>query len=429
MTTAITNDLVDDRPPPSYRRRRALSTIGAFSLMLAVSLNFAFGFLVVPGSAHFNVSAAQFLVWFSISTVSMGLSSVPLGKLMAAHGTKIVVVCSGLLATASMVCMAFAPNIATFYLLSITVGIGLCGCTSLAATTIVVGWHLHKRRGTVLGGVMAAMGLGGFAWGFVFPPLLEAVGWRAGLLTIAALIAMLTVLPGIFLISNPPIPGTNAPRTVAAEQRKVMRAGIRNVVVLVTIAAAIFSFEGAFAAIMPAVFSANGLSPAMAGALVSYYSVFSLVVKPLLGYINDRWGIHTMLGLLSLAYVVGLPGLSLLGDSGTIGYYLLLPVAALSLAAPTIAAPLVITRCVGAQRYSAVYGTMIVGNCVGLALGAPAWGLAYDVFGSYRVALALAGVAGLMAMALLLIAVRTSRRPDTEAAAAYPQGTPPASSA
>ncbi|WP_214403676.1 MFS transporter [Pseudonocardia lacus] len=411
MTSELVDNDVHDPDRPGYRRRRALSTAGAFSLMLTISLSIGLGFLVVPGSAHFGVSAAQFLLWYSIYTLSSAAVFTLLGKAMTDRGPKIVVICSATLVVACLVGMAYAPTIMVFYLLSVPLGIGWAGCTSLAANTIVIGWHVHERRGTILGIVAAATGLGGFVWGFLFPPVIAALGWQGGLLTIALLVTVLAVLPGIFLISNPPRAEVAATDTGETPRRaKLLAGGIAAVVILLTVAAAIFGLEAAFANIMPAVFAADGIDLAAAGLLVSLYSVCGMLAKPILGYMHDRWGIHATLAFLSVAYIIGLPGMALLSGNGLTPYFFILPLAALALATPTIALPLVTVQSVGRARFPVIYGTVISGLWIGLAFGAPAWGLSFDLTGSYNVALALAGVAGLTGIALSLVAIRAGRR-------------------
>jgi nitrate/nitrite transporter NarK len=306
-----------------------------------------------------------------------------------------------------------------FYLLSVPLGIGWAGCTSLAANTIVIGWHVHERRGTILGIVAAATGLGGFLWGLLFPPVIAALGWQGGLLTIALLVGAFAVLPGIFLISNPPKAAVKAATATGTPRRaKLLAGGIAAVVILLTVAAAIFGLEAAFANIMPAVFAADGIDLAAAGLLVSLYSVCGLLAKPLLGYLHDRFGIHATLALLSAAYVIGLPGMALFSGNGLTPYFFILPLAALALATPTIALPLVTVQSVGRARFPVIYGTVISGLWIGLAFGAPAWGLSFDLTGSYNVALVLAGLAGLTGIALSLVAIRAGRRAQTRTTAA-----------
>jgi OFA family oxalate/formate antiporter-like MFS transporter len=425
MTTELVDNGVHDPSQPGYRRRRALSTVGAFSLMLTISLSIALGFLVVPGSKHFGVTTAQFLLWYSIYTLSSAAVFTLLGKVMTVRGPRVVVISSAVLVTACLVGMAYAPTITVFYLLSIPLGFGWAGCTSLAANSIVIGWHVHSRRGTILGIVAAATGLGGFTWGFLFPPVIAAAGWQGGLLTIAAFVTVLAILPGVFLISNPPRAAAAPTSKMPTDQRKAMRAGIGAVVVVLTVAAAIFGLESAFANIMPAVFAADDIDLAMAGLLVSYYSICGMLAKPVLGYLNDRFGIRATLALLSLAYVVGLPGMAILSGNGVATYYVVLPLAALALATPTIALPLVTVQSVGRARFPVVYGTVISGLWIGLAFGAPAWGLTFDLFGSYNVALVLAGVAGLVGITLSLFAIRVGKR-ATESPGATGSGAAPA---
>ena len=53
-----------------YKRQRAMSTVGAFGAIMTSSTPVAMGFLVIPGSEHFGVTKAQFLIYFTLFLVT-----------------------------------------------------------------------------------------------------------------------------------------------------------------------------------------------------------------------------------------------------------------------------------------------------------------------------------------------------------------------
>src|SRR5690606_14608819 len=134
-----------------YRRHRAMSTVAAFGAVMTSSVPVAMGFLVIPGAEHFGVSTAQFLIYFTLFLVTAALMFSVTGRLIARYGVRAVLITSGLVSVLAGVGMAFSPNIFVYYVFAFFMGIGAAGNNLLPAKTLVIGWHVHKRRGTVLG--------------------------------------------------------------------------------------------------------------------------------------------------------------------------------------------------------------------------------------------------------------------------------------
>ena len=57
----------------------------------------------------------------------------------------------------------------------------------------------------------------------------------------------------------------------------------------------------------------------------------------------------------------------------------------------------------GHQRFPSVYGFMLTGNFIGTGLGAPAWGLVFDLTGNFTLAMYAGGALGLTGLLLAYI--------------------------
>ncbi|MDQ0691444.1 hypothetical protein [Arthrobacter sp. W4I7] len=71
--------------------KRPRSTVGAAMLVMAAGTTVAFGFLVGPGSSHFGVTTAQFLLWYSIFTISTAIAGSLTGRLSEKLGINLLV--------------------------------------------------------------------------------------------------------------------------------------------------------------------------------------------------------------------------------------------------------------------------------------------------------------------------------------------------
>mgnify|MGYP003514998375 FL=1 len=184
-----------------------MSTVAAFGAIMTSSTPVAMGFLVIPGAEHFGVTTGQFLIYFTLFLFTSALMFSVTGRLMTRFGIRIVLIIGGIISAAAWVAMAFAPNIYMFYFFAFLMGIGASGNNLLPAKSLIMGWHVHKRRGTVLGLAATGAAFGGLLIGLIFPPIMLAGGFVGGALGISAMIVVCSVLTGLFLAKNPPRPG------------------------------------------------------------------------------------------------------------------------------------------------------------------------------------------------------------------------------
>lgn len=396
--------------PLEFRHQRLRSTLGAFLLMIGTSGATGMSFIILPASVDFAVPASTFLIYFSLFTLtgaaSMGFS----GKLAARFGIKKVIVAGGVLASAGMLGMSLAPNLSVLYCFAAAAGLGWGGCTVMASAVLVNGWHTHAKRGTVLGLVMAGTGPGGVAWGFIMPPLIAAAGWRGGVAAVAGACAVLMVLNGIFLISDPPSAAehTSSAGKTVRKTAGIKAAGLLGVLALLVTGAFILAMEAPVYAVLPAIFATAGIVPGEAGALVAIFAFCLIFTPPILGFVNDKSGIYAMLAVTALAYMIALPLLAL--ATSFVPAAVAVVVLSLAVSSATVVVPLVVGRAVGKERFSGIYGVIMMVSSLGMSLGAPLWGLSYDLTGKYTMALYIAILGAVLSLTLMGLAIRTGNK-------------------
>ena len=156
-----------------------MSTVAAFGAIMTSSTPVAMGFLVIPGSEHFGVTTAQFLIYFTLFLLTSAALFGFTGRLILRIGVRPVLITGGIISALAWVGMAYAPNIYVFYIFAFIMGVGASGNNLLPANTLITGWHVHKRRGTVLGIVATGAAFGGLIIGFIFPKVMAAGGHTA----------------------------------------------------------------------------------------------------------------------------------------------------------------------------------------------------------------------------------------------------------
>ncbi len=388
-----------------YRRNRAMSTVAAFGAIMTSSTPVAMGFLVIPGSEHFGVTTGQFLIYFTLFLLTSAVLFSFTGRLINRVGVKIVLIIGGLISAFAWVGMAFAPNIYVFYFLAFIMGIGAAGNNLLPANTLVTGWHVHKRRGTMLGLVATGGATGGMIIGFVFPTVMKG-GFVAGAVGIGVMVFICSVLTGIFLAKNPPRPGEEFAdeAEVAASSksdRKVAIKGFGAAVALLAVASFLFALEGAFSTVQAAVYTSFGIDLSTAGLMIAFYSLFGILSKPLLGFMHDKMGMKPLFIALGILYILGLPALALSMQLGLNLTFPILAIAALSLSVPGVIIPLVAVTAAGRERFPIIYGFMLTGSYTGTGIGVPIWGIVYDMTGEFTLAMYAGGAAGLIGLVLV----------------------------
>ncbi|HQX36018.1 MAG TPA: MFS transporter, partial [Microbacteriaceae bacterium] len=228
-------------------------------------------------------------------------------------------------------------------------------------------------------------------------------------------IVVCSVLTGLFLAKNPPRPGEeNADEeavhaTSKADRKKAIK-GFGFVALILSIATFLFSLEGAFSSVQAAVYTSFNIDLATAGLMVSFYSICGIISKPLLGFMHDKLGMKPLFIALTVLYILGLPALALSLQMGWNMTFPILAISALSLSIPTVIIPLIAVGAAGHQRFPAIYGFMLTGSFIGTGIGAPTWGIIFDMTGDFTAAMYGGGVAGLIGLLLAYIGLNRGLR-------------------
>ncbi|WP_181149745.1 MFS transporter [Arthrobacter sp. MYb227] len=409
---------------PRVRRDRLRSTLGATCLTFCVSFVVAFGLLVPSGTKHFGVGVSAYLVHYTLLAAVSGLCFGLVGKLVPRVGIRRLVIIGGSITTISIFAMSLTTNLYLFYFFAVLSGVGWSSCTLVAATIIINGWHLHQRRGSVLGAVLAGNAVGGVLWGLVMPTVVQMYGWSGGMQLLAICALAMMVLPGVLLIKNPPVRTTQQDQTALTTSRlpSLRASGLRFAVALLVIGAFALALEGGSVQILPTLFADRGIDPVKAGVFVSLYAVGGIVTKPLFGFIYDRFGPRGASFAAWIAFMIGFPWLALTTSENS--YYIIIPLISLALTTYTVMVPLIVSDAVAPEHFSNVFGkTMMIGS-LGLAISTPMWGLLYDLTGDFTPALYAASVLGTLGMVLLLVGRHWGKKQTLKVASSEPVDVP-----
>lgn len=392
---------------------------GAACMMTAGQFVFLSSSILNPPMARtLGVGLSEVMVFNSMMAVSGVLAMSVLAPLaFRTVGVRASVIGGGLWMVAMMAGVAFVPNVGVLYALGFAAGLTFGIATSMAASMLINTWF-EASRGTVMGGVFAVSGVGGIAAGLVLPGLVSAVGWQGGFLFIAGVIALLVVAPGVFLIRSKPAdvglrPFGARDEPAASEAAAVRLPGVPAKMTFRTpqfaalaLAIVLFACVQAVQQHFAPVMVERGVELPVAGTLLSLMALASVFTNILLGTLNDRSGT-----LAAVLLAIGCLALAMVGYVFAVGF---LPLAAstvlfaMGAAFPGVLVPIVVMQMFGVRDYPVILGPTMAMLPLGISIGTPLWGIAYDRTGSYTSALVVAAVLSVVAALLLVWAIRSA---------------------
>jgi sugar phosphate permease len=399
-------------------------TIIIASFCLSASIAFittGFSFLIMPITTDLQFPVAQFAVYFSLFMM-FGVVGLPLwAKITKTIGVKWAVTLSAVLTTGAVVGLSFCRSLPAFYVMGVLIGLFFQGATVMPAVILINTWFI-KKKGLILGVVMAGSGVSGAFLSYNFPKFLEAAGWQKGYVLLAAFFFALSVLPALLLIKNKPAdcglkmygqdetPPSGAPGHQAAA-RQTTGITLKDAwktphLYLLYFGVFLLCVVISFSQYVPAHLRVTGVDVQTLSLLATILMLANIISKIIIGIINDRIGINGTLVLVmvlcALALVIFLPRAS--GFVFALIGVILFPFGACF---SGILPPLQTSAIFGNKDYTAIWGIVGTASSLGMAVGPPIWGSIYDTTGSYVAGMYAAPALIAAGLALCIVAVKT----------------------
>lgn len=183
---------VSDRIAPG---RQAWAPVAALSLAQLVSwgcLTYTFSLMVLPMEAELGWSRADITGALSAGLLSAGLLAYPIGAWIDRHGGRLVMSAGSGLAALLLAAWSQVHSLGAFYLIWVGLGAASAACLYEPVFTVLTRLFPVSFRAKITVVTL----VGGFASTLFIPlvqVLVEALGWRAALLVLAALVALICV--------------------------------------------------------------------------------------------------------------------------------------------------------------------------------------------------------------------------------------------
>ncbi len=351
---------------------------------------------VIPVSQELDISRSVFSLTNSLRNLCSFALIMFSGVLVKRFGYKKLALITLPLAALGYFMMSRSHGVTELFIGSVLLGISAAFCSTSSASRVINDWF-HRHRGTVLGLVLAATGLGGSVCTFGLSAAMEAGSWRSGYLLSAVMMAVLIVLNIVFVKDTPEKMGLK-PHGEGELLNKKKRPTImpqdtfqgysfkeltRRPVFYLAVVLLIISFIGVYlpySTVVPYM-TDRGLPQEQAVQIQSTMLLALTAAKVLLGVLMDIIGVRkTILFCLGCgaAAMWLLPGVSGMTSAMTaiILYGFALPIV-------TVTIPLLAIDLFGYHSYVLTMGVFSALVSVGNMLAEPISNLVYDLSGSY----------------------------------------------
>lgn len=367
-------------------------------LMVFISLGFCTttkGIFVAPITEALDIKRSTYSLHSSFQYVTAFLVNLFFGSLISRFGIKKLVLAGNIALLISNLIFAFASTAGAFYIGGIFLGLGSAWTSTSMIGAIINRW-CAKHKGTIMGFVFAANGVGGAAATMMLTPIIyhngNPFGYRNAYLCVVAFLVVLIALILIFFKEKP----KNSDDVEVVEKKT---AGTDWDGISFSVAAKKWYFYGAAACALVVGMIMQGVNTVMAAHLkdvgfdagyiatvVSAYSITLAVGKFLSGVVYDKFGFRTNVFICTISMFISLVLMCVVNTSvsGRVLAIVFAICTGIALPLETILIPIYVGELFGGRDFNRFLGIFESLTNAGFALGIPLMNLTYDVFGSYK---------------------------------------------
>ncbi|MDO4487935.1 MAG: MFS transporter [Eubacteriales bacterium] len=340
------------------------------------------------------------------------------GKIVGKFGARRLIGAGFIFLAASQFVYSLSTNLLMFCLGGILLGCGLAFTTTAIVGYVVEKWFTNSK-GTIMGIILAANGLGGATASQILAPVIEAgaSGWRNAY-RLSAFIVLAVGLIVVFLIRNDPKDknvepmgkdGKSKTRVVndweGREFADVKKKGFfwATIFCCFMIGFIIQSSSSSSTAHLRDV----GIDPVIIANVLSFHMIALFLSKMGTGFLFDRFGLRFVVSLCGICATAGIIILALSNSETTAGAYVYGVVSSIGLPLETIVMPLLAREMFGLKAYASVMGICVGVVQAGSMIASPLVNLYYDLVGSYRGIYIICGIvfAGVVILLNVLITI------------------------
>lgn len=349
----------------------------------------------------------------SVRYISTAVINIFFGFLVTRFGTKKLMVAGVSSLIISQIIYSVADNVAVYIVGGMFLGIGLSWTSTTMVGCVINRW-CKENKGTIMGAVLAANGVGGSVAIQIMTPLIESgdLGYVKAYRVAASVLAVVLVLI-ILLFKEKSVSEADAEATRAKKKKRGRDwVGIEfkdalkmpyfygAAICIFLTGLVLQSVSGVAAAHMKDV----GLDPMYVGKVLSIHSLTLAGFKFFTGFLYDKLGLRTTISICSVTAVIVMVCLCMITNTlqGKIFAMIYGIFSSLALPLETIMLPIYAGDLFGNRAFDKVLGVFVSVNTAGYALGALFINICFDIKGTYTYGFIISAVI----MVLVIIALQ-----------------------
>lgn len=342
-----------------------------------------------------GIKRSVFSIGDSCRYVTTAIVNLFFGSLVSRYGTRRLIGAGFLCLIISCILYAVGTNVIFFYFAGAFLGMGLSWTTTTMVGCVVGRW-CKENKGTIMGAILCANGLGGALAAQIVSPIIYEEGNPFGYRNSYFLVAAILLVVGVIVVSF----FKEAPALQTEEKHAKKKArgqswvgmdfalAVRKPYFYMALVCIFFTglmlqgITGVSAAHMKDV----GLDASFVATIVSIHALSLAAFKFLSGFMYDRFGLRITMTISDVAAVLIMIILATLNgsDSGKIMALMYAVLSSIALPLETVMLPIFANDLFGDKAYEKVMGLFVSVNTAGFAVGAPLMNWSFDRFGTYR---------------------------------------------
>lgn len=378
-----------------------------------------------------GIKRGAFALNDSVRFITTAVINLFFGSLVSRFGTK-KLICAGFLCLiTSMLVYSFATSVPVFCIGGALLGLGLSWTTTTMVGCVVTKWS-HENKGTIMGAILAANGLGGALAAQIVTPIIyeeeNAFGYRTAYRLVAIILAFVAVFILVLFRENPK--NHDGSKFVVPKKKSRGQAWVGMdfseavkkrffYSALVCIFLTGFILQGV-TGVSGAHMRDVGLDAAYIATMMSLHSIALTGFKFLTGVIYDKFGLRITISTCSAASLVTMVSLALLAPTttGKILAVVYSVISSLALPLETIMLPIYAGDLFGEKSFNKIMGIFVSANTAGYALGSVMMNSIFDIFGSYNPGFIICAIAMFLVIIALQFVITAAHRARKEIEAA-----------
>ncbi|MBE6712103.1 MAG: MFS transporter [Ruminococcaceae bacterium] len=377
-----------------------------------------------PVSADLKISGTTFSLIYSIKSIMAMIASFFSGAILKKFGFRYTASFFLLISTVGYICLSVMKTPLVLVLVCFAMGAASSFCGTTGATNIISDWF-HRHRGTVLGFVSAATGLGGSVMCIAQSAAMKRFTWRGSFMLCGICCGVITLLAFLILRNKPRDMGLEAygeGEEITGKRRRISERAFpgmpmeklsRSPSFYLMLLCTFLSCLGiylAFNTIFPFLNKDCNYGEDKAASLQSAMMLLFTGTKLLVGFFSDRIGAAKVN---TTCVIFGAASLLLLALSKTYGYglaWVAVVLYTVSIPLVTITVPLLAFSLFGYKAQTQYTGKFIAAIYAASFLASPLSNLIRDLFGSYQYAYFLAAAILAADLFLYLLLYKMAKR-------------------